>query len=183
MGEIMKRVSTLLLILSAGVISTSCSDLTRHYHWFTDMHHSPGIDAQQIDERSGRIGNLLPPEGSIAYGESVYEYGVAEADLAAAKLVVPANIDLDEGKKKYDIYCSPCHGVQGYGDGAIKKKWPSIRPLAAKEGKNLPVYSYNIQKFYHVATVGFATMSGYATQTSEEDRWNIAAYIKNVLQK
>lgn len=172
------------MLIASVMFSGSCADLTRHYHWFLDMRNSPAVDTQQLDSIKGRVGNMLPPEGSVAYKEMPYEYSVAETKLAEKELRVPANLDIKDGEYKYNIYCAPCHGMKGYGDGPVKTKgkWGAIRALV---GKNKPAASesYPMTKLYHIATQGFGTMSGYSSQISDQSRWNLVAYIKNVLQK
>jgi len=90
---------------------------------------------------------------------------------------LPVNVSMElveRGKQRYDIYCSVCHGIAGYGDGMIVsrgfKKPESFhidRLRAAAEGY-----------YYQVISEGYGMMSSYAYQIKPEDRWAIIAYIR-----
>jgi mono/diheme cytochrome c family protein len=82
--------------------------------------------------------------------------------------------DLDRGQERFDIYCSPCHGRTGEGNGMVVQRGFRTPP------------SYHIDRlrqmppgyFVNVMTQGFGVMPDYATQVPIEDRWRIAAYIR-----
>lgn len=86
---------------------------------------------------------------------------------------------LDRGEGRYNIYCSPCHGKAGDGQGmiALRGQWP--KPVANLQQPRL--VDMPVGYFYGVITNGFGIMYGYASRIKPEDRWAIAAYVK-VLQ-
>ena len=81
------------------------------------------------------------------------------------------------GQERFNIYCSPCHGRLGLGNGMIVQR-----------GYKQPT-SYHIERlrtapigyFFNVMTEGYGVMPTYAPQIPVHDRWAIAAYIR-VLQ-
>jgi mono/diheme cytochrome c family protein len=81
------------------------------------------------------------------------------------------------GQERFNIYCSPCHGRLGLGNGMIVQR-----------GYKQPT-SYHIERlrtapigyFFNVMTEGYGVMPTYAPQIPVADRWAIAAYIR-VLQ-
>jgi mono/diheme cytochrome c family protein len=85
---------------------------------------------------------------------------------------------LERGRERFDIYCSPCHGRTGDGDGMIVQRGFPVPP------------SYHIDRlreapvghFVDVITQGYGIMYSYAARVEPADRWAIAAYIR-VLQK
>lgn len=87
---------------------------------------------------------------------------------------------LERGQERFDIFCSPCHGRAGDGQGMI-----AIRGFSAKR----PPGNYHTDRlrkmpighFYDVITNGYGTMTPRAFQVEQPDRWAIAAYIR-VLQ-
>jgi mono/diheme cytochrome c family protein len=179
----MLRVSVLL---SGAVALTACAETRREYKYFQDMHYSPAGDTAKFDRIGKRQYDMYEPENTIAYnGLSVYPYKKdVDAEAAARELKAPANVDLKKGEKKYQIYCAPCHGAQGYADGLVAKKFAGVRPLATAAGKPTErAEGFSIAKIYHIATAGQGAMQGYSPQVQEQDRWNIAAYVKNELQK
>ncbi|MCS6985124.1 MAG: cytochrome c [Leptospiraceae bacterium] len=173
----MSRITPLFLSLFIG----GCVNYIGQWHYFTDMYYSPAVDAQQIDEIGGRMGDMLPPEGSVAYKQIPYPFTSATAASEAARaLNVPSELDTKRGARLYQIYCSPCHGAQGRADGFVKPFMPSILPLAGKEAN---ANKLSVGEIYHIATVGRGTMLGYGSQIRERDRWAIAQFIKQELQE
>jgi len=85
--------------------------------------------------------------------------------------------DLVRGEERFDIYCSPCHGRIGDGEGLVPRRGYRKPP------------SYHIDRlkkapvghFFDVMTNGFGAMPSYASRVPVDDRWRIIAYIR-VLQ-
>jgi mono/diheme cytochrome c family protein len=84
--------------------------------------------------------------------------------------------DLDRGQERYNIYCSVCHGMTGYGDGIVARRGfnkPSPASYHQERLQKAPV-----GHFFDVMSNGWGAMPNYAQQVSVEDRWRIAAYIR-----
>ena len=84
--------------------------------------------------------------------------------------------DLDRGQERFNIYCSVCHGMTGYGDGIVARRGfnkPSPASYHQERLINAPV-----GHFFDVMTNGWGAMPSYAQQVSVEDRWRIAAYVR-----
>ena len=81
---------------------------------------------------------------------------------------------MDRGQGRFNIYCSPCHGRLGYGNGMVVQRGFRAPP------------SYHIDRlrqaplghFYGVMTDGFGAMPSYADKVAPDDRWAVAAYIR-----
>ena len=87
-----------------------------------------------------------------------------------------AKADLDRGQKRYNIYCSVCHGMTGYGDGIVARRGfnrPSPASYHQDRLRQAPV-----GHFFDVMTNGWGAMPSYASQVPVEDRWRIAAYVR-----
>ena len=81
---------------------------------------------------------------------------------------------LRRGRERYNIYCSVCHGLGGYGDGMIVQRGYSRPPSFHTEAlRGKPA-----EHFFAVITQGFGAMPSYATQISPPDRRAIIAYIR-----
>jgi len=84
------------------------------------------------------------------------------------------------GQDRFTIYCVPCHGQLGNGQGMIARRGFELRR---------PVGNYHTDRlrkmpighFYDVMTNGYGAMFSYASRVEPQDRWAIAAYIR-VLQ-
>ena len=99
-------------------------------------------------------------------------YSVAK-DYAGYPLPVNEKL-LRRGQDRYKIFCTPCHGLQGDGNG-----------MAAVRGMKHPP-SYHIDRlrqapngyFYDVITNGFGAMYSYSERIPPNDRWAIIAYMR-----
>jgi mono/diheme cytochrome c family protein len=96
----------------------------------------------------------------------------------------PVRVDatlLQRGQERYGIYCSPCHGLSGYGDGIVAR-----RADALQEGTWVPPSSLHdvavlarpIGHVFNTITNGIRTMPAYGAQIPEADRWAIVAYVR-----
>ncbi len=81
---------------------------------------------------------------------------------------------LDRGQERFEIFCTPCHGATGDGDGMVVRRgyrrpptWHSDRLRAMPAGY-----------FFDVITNGFGAMPDYRAQIPVRDRWAIVAYIR-----
>jgi mono/diheme cytochrome c family protein len=84
---------------------------------------------------------------------------------------------LERGQERYNIYCSPCHGRTGDGNGMIVQRgFPRPPSYHIDRLRQAP-----IGHFYDVMTHGYGIMYPYAARVEPADRWAIAAYIR-VLQ-
>lgn len=78
------------------------------------------------------------------------------------------------GRERYDIFCSPCHGAVGNGQGMIVQ-----RGFKAPPSFHLPrLREAPPGHYYDVITNGFGVMYSYASRVPPEDRWAIIAYIR-----
>ena len=81
---------------------------------------------------------------------------------------------LKRGQERFNIYCSPCHGLSGMGNGMIVQRGFSHPPSYHQDRlRNAP-----IGHFVDVITNGYGQMYSYAYRVKPEDRWAIAAYIR-----
>jgi mono/diheme cytochrome c family protein len=85
------------------------------------------------------------------------------------------------GQERYDIYCAPCHGVGGYGDGLINQRalslnqptWVPVPSLHTPQTRNRPD-GY----IYRAITDGVRKMPAYGSQIAPHDRWAIVLYVR-----
>jgi mono/diheme cytochrome c family protein len=78
------------------------------------------------------------------------------------------------GRERFNIYCSPCHGVAGDGDGMIVKRGYK-QPTSYHDPR---LRNERAGYFFDVMTHGFGQMPDYAAQVAPKDRWAIVAYIR-----
>jgi len=112
-------------------------------------------------------------ENTVAHGAVGNDvYNVAK-DYAGYPLPMNEKL-LQRGQERYKIFCSPCHGLQGDGNG-----------MAAVRGMKHPP-SFHIDRlrqapngyFYDVVSNGFGAMYSYSERIPPSDRWAIIAYVR-----
>ncbi len=116
-----------------------------------------------------------PVKGTIASGYLPYSY-YGKPEEASKKMVNPlafskSNIEL--GKNKYDIYCSPCHGNFAEGDSRLRGQFPNPPSLHSAK-----VRDWSDGRIYHVIMEGQNVMPSYSTQLNENERWSVILYIR-----
>jgi mono/diheme cytochrome c family protein len=117
--------------------------------------------------------------------DGVVQYG-AEAPTtprdtgrAGGALVAELPVELNEallrrGRTRFDVFCSNCHGRLGDGNGMIVERGYRRPPTFHSDRlRGVPIGHY-----FDVMTNGFGAMPSYALQTSVDDRWAIAAYVR-----
>ncbi len=112
--------------------------------------------------------------GSPAFGDPAYTGRGANGEVLERMPVPVTRGLLERGRERFDIYCSPCHGRTGDGQGMIVKRgfrqppsYHTQRLLDAPDGH-----------FFGVITDGFGEMYSYADRVAPADRWAIIAYIR-----
>lgn len=126
---------------------------------------------------------LAPAPGSIPRGFRPFRYGKekAEAERAGRELVNPLAADeaaLARGAEAFGIFCSPCHGPGGKGDGKVAGKFPNPPSLLAERARGLPD-----GQLFHIISRGQGVMPAHGSQISPEDRWRIVHHLRNLWQQ
>jgi mono/diheme cytochrome c family protein len=107
------------------------------------------------------------PEGVVAQST------LARDEVAANPPKVTSAL-LARGRERFDIFCSPCHGLDGGGAGVIVHHgFPN--PPDFHSGKMLALPARSI---FDTITNGYGVMYSYAARVEPADRWAITAYIR-----
>ncbi len=112
------------------------------------------------------------------------ENTVARGSIADDALFVPKDSNefplpvnqelLDRGEDRYKIFCTPCHGLQGDGNGMVAMRGMKHPPTFHQDRLRQAPNGY----FYDNITNGFGAMYGYSAQIPPRDRWAIIAYVR-----
>ncbi len=148
---------------------------------FSDMDRQPKIRPQTpsvffADGRASR----LPVEGTVARGSQFLEEAMSTGQIpgttnfvAVTALKVTDQV-MARGQQRFQIYCSPCHGLQGDGNGVVKNLG-----LATVRSLHEPrIVQMGDGEIFYVITNGRNTMGPYASQVPAQDRWAIVAYVR-----
>ncbi len=157
-------------------------------HLVFDMDHQPKLKAQAASHFFADGHGFRPPvEGTVAAGElradDHFERGVVNGAWATE---LPAQIQLTDatmqrGQERFGIYCSPCHGHAGAGDGMVAR-----RAAELGEGTWVPptsMHAANVREqaagqLFNTITHGVRNMPGYSAQIPVADRWAIVLYVE-----
>jgi mono/diheme cytochrome c family protein len=159
---------------------------------FPGMKYQPKLVQQTesaffADGRSDRVApahtvaSSYGPAGSPLRDDE-FRYQGKLADGTFARGFPPAlKVDLqllERGRDRFTIYCSPCHGAVGDGNGITKKYGMGAVPTyhddrlrAMAEGE-----------IFNTITNGKGQMNPYADKLKPDDRWAVIAYVR-ALQK
>lgn len=120
----------------------------------------------------GRSARPLP-DNTVARGEIADDEILVPKDSNAFPLPLTPEL-LERGQERYDIFCSPCHGLQGDGQGLVvmrgMKHPPSYHQDRLRAEPNGDIYD--------IMSNGFGAMYGYSAQIPPRDRWAIIAYVR-----
>ena len=107
-----------------------------------------------------------PPAGTVARD--------AFARAAATRRPEKNLALVQRGRERFNIYCAPCHGYDGSGNGVVPARgFPHPPDFHSTRLKSTPS-----SHFYDVITNGYGVMFPYSDRVEPHDRWAIAAYIR-----
>lgn len=179
----------LLLIFNARV-STSTEP---RIHLIHDMDHQDKFRAQEgnplfADGRAMR----LPVAGTVARGELALDDHL-ERGLVGGKWAtsLPAELAREpglllRGRERYQVFCAPCHGDSGHGDGMVHQRAEQLKRMRRPGMTWTPPTTYHDQALrdrpdgylFHVIGNGIRNMPPYGSQVPVRDRWAIVAYLR-----
>lgn len=148
---------------------------------FPDMDRQPKIRPQTpsaffADGKASR----MPVEGTVARGSHFADVpvntGLVQGTtnyVATNPLPVTRQL-MERGQKRFQINCSPCHGLLGDGNGITKQFGMAVvanlhDPRIVEMGDG---------EIFYVITHGRNLMGPYGPQIVPEDRWAIVAYVR-----
>jgi mono/diheme cytochrome c family protein len=169
--------ATLLIVSCGGDYKSVAKGSNRSVQYFPNMYESVGYETYQEGEIfPGNLEAQSPVKGSVSRGWLPYDYEDNNEGYASAKANLQNPLpyteeNLEIGAELYNIYCAICHGTKGNGKGHL-----------ATTEKILGVPSYDAREIsqgsiYHVMYYGINYMGSYASQTSIEERWQIAQHV------
>lgn len=161
------------------------SELPR-IHIIQDMDNQSRYKSQQVNPlfADTRADRPFPP-GTVARGHldenDALDRGIENGHWVE-KFPVPVTPALvARGQERFGIYCTPCHGLAGYGDGIV-----AARADRLQEGTWVPPASMHapsvmarpVGHIFNTITNGIRTMPSYGAQIPVADRWAIVAYVR-----
>ncbi len=157
-------------ILIVTILLLIAADLAYGWPWSTDMARQPSNRSQ----RSPR----LPPENSIPRQGIEPTMDRVEAGKTLHNPVAPDRPSLADGKRLFEIYCVPCHGVDAKGTGPVAKKFVTPSDLTQQASRNRPDGF-----IYETIRKGGTSMPPQGEAISPTERWDIVNYLRSIQQK
>lgn len=164
------------------------------------VHPNPNMDFQEKfktqspSELFADGSSMRPPiEGTVAFAGAhtdAHMYRGLNKDGSWAT-TLPASIKVDEalmarGQERFNIYCRPCHGAAGKGNGTVQERiaaskdpditagWAPPTDLTTDAMRSTP----DGRIFHTISNGGTTAMKGYAHAIPVRDRWAIVAYVR-----
>jgi mono/diheme cytochrome c family protein len=185
----------LIVVTCAAVVPVALAVKARHsktdkprIHLIQDMDSQPKYKAQRentifADGRADR--EALP--GTVPVGHlNEDDHFFRGRNGGGWARTFPAQVELTEatmarGKQRFGIYCTPCHGQGGLGDGMVHKRaeglaqggWIAPSNVTQEYLRNMPV-----GELFNSITNGVRNMPAYGPQIAPEDRWAIVMYLR-----
>jgi mono/diheme cytochrome c family protein len=185
----------LIVVTCAAIVPVALAVKARHskmekprIHLIQDMDSQPKYKAQRENPLfpDGRA-DREAVAGTVAVGHLNEDdhFFRGRAGGAWAR-TFPAQLELTEetmarGKARFGIYCTPCHGQAGLGDGMVHKRadalaqggWIQPTNVTQEYLRNMPV-----GELFNAITNGVRNMPAYGAQISPADRWAIVMYTR-----
>jgi len=170
--------------LSLAIALLIAPSLAQAWPWSQDMANQVSVKPQESPDSAHPGMTPFPKRSLPVAGTTVI---VKDAD-AARKMVNPVLADetsVARGKHLFGIYCTPCHGKSGTGDGLVGEKLV-MKPWNLTSSNEM--HSWNSTDYpdgyiFGYMSLGGAVMPSYANDLSATERWHVVNYIRKVLQK
>ncbi len=172
----------LLALLAAATVLTGCRGQVsrepplwiKHGMEFQPKYLAFEENSFYADGRNMRT----PPAGTVAQGllkeDDAYWRGGDSINMVA-KNPLPITMPLlERGQDRFNIYCAPCHGRTGLGNGMIIQRGFMTPPSYYDER----VIKMPDGQIYRTISYGVRNMPSYGKQIPEADRWAIVAYVR-----
>jgi mono/diheme cytochrome c family protein len=83
---------------------------------------------------------------------------------------------IERGRQRFEIFCTPCHGRLGNGQGMVTQRGFRHPPTYhSQQLREAPV-----GHFFDVISNGFGAMYSFNDRIPPQDRWAIVAYIRTL---
>ncbi len=167
----MKYVFALTLLVLGATAAVLGSNVV--YRWTHNM-----FDTQRV--MPGERAFAMPP-GSVARngGELYYPKEQREAASARKNPVAATAASLKKGGELFAIYCTPCHGPSGRGDGLIAAKFVPPADLTNPDLQKARTDGY----WQSYLSVGGAVMPAYGEALTPEERWHVVNFLRTLAKK
>jgi hypothetical protein len=150
-----------LFLLALGGCRQNMADQPKHNPMTPSTFFEDGRSERQPVENTVARGVLADDELEVPKDSTIFPLPVTKELLK-------------RGRERFNIFCSPCHGLQGDGNGMVAVRGMKHPPTYHQDRLRQAPVGY----FYDVISHGFGAMYDYAAQVPPRDRWAIIAYVR-----
>jgi mono/diheme cytochrome c family protein len=164
------------LLLTIALLLTPA--LAHAWPWSMDMANQISIKPQESVDIKNPGPNPFPKRSVPAPGTTALVKDM-NATLKLANPVPADEKSVAKGARLFEIYCVPCHGKSGTGDGYVGEKL-ILRPFdltSARLAEQPDGYIWGVMTF------GGAIMPVYANDLSATERWHVVNYVRRGLKQ
>lgn len=164
------RLVLAITLVSLALVSTGCRQKMAEQPYY-DPYEPTEFFPDGLSARQPVAGTV--PQGHLNEDEHLHT-GKLDGELVTTYPFEITGEVLERGRERYDIYCSPCHGQAGLGNGIVVRRGYRTPPSFLDPN----LVAMPVGHYVDVMTNGFGAMPPYAAQVKPRDRWAIAAYIQ-----
>jgi mono/diheme cytochrome c family protein len=167
----MKYVFLLVLLLVGGMAAVMGG--AAGYRWMNNMTATQRVMPGEF--------SFSMPTGSLPRDGGQLYHSPAEREAAAARRnpIATSAESIRRGGELFVIYCTPCHGASGRGDGTVSTRFVPPADLTNPELHKARTDGY----WQSYLSAGGAVMPSYAEALTPEERWHVVNYLRTLAKK
>jgi mono/diheme cytochrome c family protein len=179
--------------LTIGILGFQGSQMRKPpFELFPDMDRQAKLRPQEPNHFfANGVSSQLPPAGTVARSQPIQTvngevYAFEDLPVNTGKISGTTNFVetnplpvnealLQRGRDRFDIYCAPCHGRTGDGNG-VTKKLGVMAAVANLHDKR--IVELTDGEIFDTITHGKSTMGAVGPLLPTQDRWTVVAYLR-----
>jgi len=179
--------------VTVGILGFQGSQMRKPpFELFPDMDRQAKLRPQEPNHFfANGISSQLPPAGTVARSQPIHTvngdvYAFEDSPVNTGKISGSTNFVetnpllvnealLQRGRDRFDVYCAPCHGRTGDGNG-VTKKLGVMAAVANLHDKRIVELADG--EIFDTITHGKSTMGAVGPLLPTPDRWAVVAYLR-----
>jgi mono/diheme cytochrome c family protein len=184
-----KILGTIAVVIAATIVISSCKDKrSTGWEYAPNMYEHIAFDPDQKNDnfRDGKTAQV-PPPGTTPIGFVRFDYpntkdGYLLAGTEVKSPLPQTQANYADGQVLFTHFCSPCHGVDGQGNGLVVQHGFPAPPSYSKgqSSRGGAMKDLTDGKIYHTITYGVNAMGSYASQLEPTERWKVIMYVHHL---
>lgn len=175
-----RRASVVLLLLAVVAATSGCDSRPRAGPLtFERMRDQPRYEAYgQSTHFDDGMAMRPPPPGTVAQESGANDAVSSGRERGTLLTSIPVTIDraaIARGQQRYEVFCRPCHDIDGAGDTPVAHNMRLRPPPSLLEAR---IRGLSVGRIFEVISEGYGLMPRYARQLTPAERWDVVAYLR-----